>query len=87
MDRFPTHRKVHVGPTGFAIVFKAGVNAVMGPAIWVPGSGGLIPAQAVAAAVDPDRVPSGRWAVIENNGISSVREGALTVGLGEAGKG
>ena len=47
----------------------------------------LKPAQAVATAVDPDGVPSGGWAVIQNNGISGVREGALTVGFGEAGEG
>ena len=84
-------RWIHVGPTGFAVVFKAGGNAVMGPAIRVPGSGQLLlpPKPSVAAAVNPDGVPSGGWAVIssEQRDLPGVREGALTVGLGEAGKG
>src|SRR5205823_10062493 len=73
----------HVGPTRFAVVLT-GVNAVMGPALRVRRSGGLVPAQPAAAAVEPDGVPSGGWAVIQNYGASGVREGALTVGEGEA---
>ena len=62
----------------------AGVNAEMGPAIRVRGSGGLVPTQALttAAGVEPDCEPGSGWAVIENNGVAErIREGALTVAV------
>ena len=63
------------------------MNAVRGPALRVPGSGGLIPAEAAASPKSPDSVPGGGWAVIQNDGAaSSVFEGALTISLGEAGE-
>jgi hypothetical protein len=65
------------------------VNAIMGPAVRVPWSGGLVSAEALTAAapVEPDREPGGGWLVVQNNGVAnSVVEWALTVGLGEAGE-
>src|SRR5216684_1996892 len=66
------------------------MNAVMGPAIRVRRSGGLVPAKTptAAARVNPGGIPSAGWLVVQNNGVAkSVGEGALTVGLGEAGEG
>ena len=67
----------------------------MGPAVWIPGSGGIITAHAATAAarVDPDGVPSGGRAIVQNNGVAlGTGEGALTddgtassdIGAGEA---
>ena len=66
------------------------MNAVMGPAIRVPGSGGLVPAEALSAtaSIEPDCEPSGAWLVVENNRVAKgIVEGALTIGPSEAGKG
>ena len=66
------------------------VNAEMGPAVGIRGSGGLVAADALAAAADvePDREPSAGWLVVQSNGVAQgIGEGALTVGLGEAGEG
>src|SRR5215217_6261851 len=58
--------RVVVSPTRFAIVARAIVNAKMGPARSICGSGGLIPAEALSAAgcVKPDGEPSGGWLVV-----------------------
>src|ERR1700682_1407492 len=85
--------RVVVGPTRLSVVGAAGVNAVMGPASrgGIPGSGGLVPAEAptAAAAVYPDREPGPGWAVVQSNGVAKgIGEGALTGdGVGEAGVG
>ncbi|PYK37736.1 MAG: hypothetical protein DME60_12100 [Verrucomicrobia bacterium] len=74
-----------------SVIAAAAVNAVvMGPTIRVPGSGGLVSAQALTAAgsVKPHSVPSVGWPVEENNGVAhGIRERALTAGEGEAAKG
>ena len=48
------------------------MNAEMGPAIRVRGSGGLVTAEALGAAarVEPDGEPGAGRAVVENNGCS-----------------
>ena len=66
------------------------MNAVMGPAIRIRRSSGLVTAEALAtaAAVEPDCEPGTSWAVVENDGVAhGVGEGALTVRGGEACKG
>src|SRR5207245_6564279 len=59
--------RVVVGPARLSVVGAAAVNAVMGPASrgGIPGSGGLVPAEAPTAAgqVDPDGKPGAGWAV------------------------
>jgi len=63
------------------------VNAKMGPVIRVRRSSGLVSAEALSAAarVEPDRVPSAGWAIVENNRVAErVGERALTVGGGKA---
>ena len=81
---------VVVGPARLSVVVAAGVNAEMGPASRVRGSGGLVSAEALTAAapVEPDSEPGGGWAVVQNNGVANgIGEGALTAGGGEAGEG
>ena len=66
------------------------MSAEMGPAIRVPGSGGLVPAETVtaAAAIEPDGEPGAGWAVVENNRVAErIIEGALTVRPSEPGEG
>src|SRR5207245_2742491 len=82
--------RVVVCPARLSVVVVVGVNAVMGPAIRVPGSGGVVPAEALTATahVKPDSVPSAGWAVVQNNGVAlGIGEGALTGGGGEADEG
>src|SRR5206468_3421481 len=79
-----------IGPARFSVVGAAAVNAEMGPAIWVPRSGGLVAPKAPTAAtsVDPDREPGAGWFVVQNNRVAKgIVEGALTVSLGHAGEG
>jgi hypothetical protein len=59
---------VVVSPTRFAIVARAIVNAKMGPASSIRGSGGLISAEALSAAgcVKPDGEPGARWFVVQS---------------------
>ena len=79
---------VVVRPARLAVVAAVGVNAEMGPAIRVRRSGGLVAAQSAASvSVDPNREPSARWFVVQNNGIAKgVGEWALTIRLGEPGE-
>ena len=59
------------------------VNAEVGPASRVRGSGGLVAAEALTAAgrVEPDGEPGAAWLVVQNNGVAlGTGEGALTVG-------
>ena len=84
--------RVVVGPARLSVVGAAAVNAVMGPASrgGIPGSGGLVPAEAPTAAgqVDPDGKPGAGWAVVQSNGVANgIGERALTAGGGEAGEG
>src|SRR5438128_1365799 len=61
----------------------------MGPAIWVPGSGGLIAPEALTAAagVEPYSVPGAVVALIQNDRITfGSGEGALTAASGEPGE-
>ena len=83
-------RWVIVSPARLSVVLRVRVNAVMGPAIRVPGSGGLVPAEAKTAAglVDPDGEPSAGWLVIQNNWVAHrIGEGAVTSGSRDAGEG
>src|SRR5262249_2051987 len=62
----------------------------MDPAIRVPGSTGLVAAEATATlpVEDPDREPLPAYLVVENNRVTQgIVEGALTVGLGKTGEG
>src|SRR4029077_1785965 len=62
---------VIVSPARLAVVAAVVVNAEMGPAIWVPGIGGLVPAQgATPIPVDPDCEPSLGWLVVQNNRVA-----------------
>src|ERR1043166_10100543 len=44
----------------------------MGPAIRVPGGGGLVPADALSATVQVKKgsEPSSRWTVVQSNGVA-----------------
>jgi hypothetical protein len=84
---------VVVRPAGPVVVKTAGdVNAVMSPASrgGVPGSGGLVAAQAQSAAalIEKGDVPSAGRTVKQNKGLALIiGEGALTIGKGKAGEG
>ena len=80
---------VIICPARFSVVLGVGVNAEMGPASrrGVPGSAGLVAAQALGAAagIEPQGEPGAAWLVIQNNRVAfSTREGALTADVGEA---
>ena len=83
-------RWVVIRPTRLSIVLGVSVNAVMGPAIRVRGSGSLVPSKALtaAAAVEPNGKPGAGWAIVQNNGVANrVGEWALTVSAREANEG
>jgi len=66
------------------------MNAIMSPAIWIAGSGGLIPAETLTAAapVQPHREPGLGRLVIQNHWVAKgIGEGALAAGGGKARKG
>ncbi len=78
--------RIVVSPTRFAIVAPAIVNAKMGPASSIRGSGGFIPAEALTAAgcVKPDGEPSGGGFVVQSNRVAhGTGKGALTGGSGD----
>ena len=64
--------RVVVSPTRFAIVARAIVNAKMGPAGSIGGSGGLIPSKALSAAacVKPDGEPGTGGFVVQRNRVA-----------------
>ena len=81
---------VVVRPARFPVVAAVGVNAEMGPAIWVRRIGRLVPAHAptAAARVDPDGEPGAGWFVVEKNGVAKgIGEWALTARGGDASEG
>ena len=81
---------VVVGPARLAVVLRAAVNAEMGPASRVRGSGGLVSTEALTAAgpIEPDGEPGGGGAIVQNNRVAhGIGEGALTAGGGDAGEG
>src|SRR4029077_599553 len=62
-------------------------NTEVGPAIRIPGSGGLVAPEALTAAapVQPHREPSLAWLVVQNNRVAKgVIKGALTICLRQA---
>src|SRR6266576_6439614 len=73
-----------------AVVVVVVVNAEMGPASRVKRSGGLVAAQALAAArgVEPHCEPDAGWLVVQKNRIAlSAGEGTLTAGICDPGEG
>src|SRR5439155_21790614 len=71
-----------VGPARLSVVVAAVVNAKMGPAIRVHGSGGLVPAEAKTAAgqVNKDSEPSLGWLVEQSNRVAQgIADRVLTV--------
>ena len=82
--------RVIISPARLAVGRALVENAEMRPAIWILRSGGLIPAKTLTTArtIQPHREPSaGRLVVQKNRVAKGVVEGALTIGLGKAGKG
>ena len=72
---------VVIGPAGLAIVTAAAVDAVMGPAMGIGGSGGVVATHAATAAprIDPNGEKLAGWLVVQNNGVAlGTSKGALT---------
>ena len=66
------------------------MNTEVGPAKRIGGIGGLVAAQALAAAarIEPDGEPGAGRAVVENNRVAQgTGKGALAAGVGDAGEG
>src|SRR5207244_13156487 len=61
-----------ISPPRFAVGRAFVESAEMSPAIWIVGSGGLIPAESLTTArtIQPDSNPSAGWLVVQNNRIS-----------------
>ena len=81
---------VVVGPARLSVVVVVVVNAIMGPAIRVPRSSGLVTAEALtaAASVQPDSEPGAGWAIVQNNRVAhGIGKRALAAGVGQAGEG
>src|SRR4029077_16842912 len=72
--QWPEERRtgVVIGPARLAVGRAFVESAEMGPAVGVPRSQGLIPAQPLAAAspIQPDRQPSARRLVVQNDRIA-----------------
>ena len=80
-------RWIVVSPARLSVVLRVRVNAVMGPAIRIPRSRGLIAAKALtsAATIEPDSKPIPGWLVVQNNRVAHrVLEWPLTGRLGQA---
>src|SRR5213079_249140 len=76
--------RVVVGIAGLAVGRALVESAEMGPAIRVRRGGGLIPAEALAAAanVQPHRKPGSSWLIVQKNRVAQgIVERALAVGL------
>ena len=79
---------VVVCPARLAVVAAAGVNAKMGPAIWVRRIGGLVSAQGAArVAIEPDSKPSPDGLLYRTTGSPKVlAKRTLTAGIGHTGE-
>ena len=71
--------EVVISPGRHAIGAGAAVNTVLSPAIWIPGRGGLVPAYPSAASAEAGNEPGLAWLVVQDDGATTIGEGALAV--------